>query len=352
MNAKHEQVELLGRYDAVVVGGGVSGFAAARTMAAAGMKVGLLEQVSSLGREIVRARSIFVDLAGHQDDSPTIRLFYERMREHGGVFGGIVDPNGAAVVFDELLHRLGVDVLFHVWPAELLGDGKRTGGLIAATNTGYARVEAPVVIDASERGKLSRALFRTKTGLPGKSALRLLFSGISSPCPAELTLHAPGLGDVRVLCRPTFWPNEWQLSLHLERSMTRQQWASCLEPVVEALCERVPALAEGIVSYIGNDVWATPDFRVATGSRDRTVAGRLRLAGGETSVARGMLGDPESMSGFYMAGMWIDGLHVDPLREEEALVNGFVLGDLVGREAATFAARDGRLAAAKAESRA
>lgn len=343
--------EVFGRYDAVVVGGGVAGFAAARTMAAEGLRVGLLEQVSNLGREIVRARSNFIDIAKYKDVSPTIGSFYERMRERKSMFDGMIDPNGAAVVFDELLHRYGVDVLFHTWPSQLLTSGNQVEGLVAATNKGYARIEAPSVIDASERGKLSRTLFHTTTGFPGKSALRLLFSGITGQCPAELTLNVPGLDELFVVCRPTFWPNEWQLSLHIERSMTMPEWAAVLEPALAQLCERVPALGEGIISYMGNDACSAPDFRIAANSQDGTVIGQLRGAGGDTPVTCGMLGDPAVMSGFYMAGMWIDGVDYDPFREEEAVVNGFALGDIVGREAAA-AHKSKAASTAKAASRA
>jgi hypothetical protein len=334
MNTVHGQLEVLGRYDAVVVGGGVTGTAAARTMAAEGLRVGLVEQVSSLGREIVRARSNFIDIAKYKDASPTIRPFYERLQERKCVFPGIIDANGAAVVFDELLERHGVDVLFHTWPSSLLTEGSQVEGIIAATNNGYARIEALCVIDASERGKLSRALFKTTTGLPGKSALRILFSGITGQCPAELTLRVPELGELHAVCRPTFWPNEWQVSLHIARSMSLPEWAAALDPALVELCEQAPALAEGIVSYMGNDVCAASDFRITASSQDETVIGSIRGAGGETPITRGMIGDPAVMSGFYMAGMWIDGLHYDPFREEEAVVSGFALGDIVGREAA------------------
>jgi hypothetical protein len=333
MNTIHGVVEVLGRYDAVVVGGGVTGFAAARTMATEGLRVGLLEQVSNLGREIVRARSTYIDLAKYVDVSPSIQIFEARMRERMSVFGCMVDANGAAVVFDELLYELGVDVLFHTWPSKLLGQGNYTEGLVAATNLGYACIESPCVIDASERGKLSKALYRTTTGFPGKSMLTVLFSGITGKCPTELVIDMPGFGELLVICRPTFWPNEWQLSLRIERSMTMPEWAAVLDSALAQLCKRVPALAEGIVSYVGNDANSAPDFRISSNSRDESVIGRLQGAGGESLVERGMLGNPEVMTGFYMAGMWMDGIDYDPFLEEESVVNGFVLGDIVGRTA-------------------
>jgi hypothetical protein len=45
--------------------------------------------------------------------------------------------------------------------------------------------------------------------------------------------------------------------------------------------------------------------------------GTLMYGSGEIAVTRGMLGDPAVMAGFFMAGMWLEGMACDPFRKRK-----------------------------------
>ncbi len=322
---------MLGIYDAVVAGGGVAGVAAARTIAAEGWRVAIIEPTGTLGREIVRARNLFVRLSRYAGMSPTIAEFYECLRQRKGWFDGVVDPNVAALAFDDLMSRYRVQVLFHVWPSNLLKEGQVVTGIEAATKGGYVRMKTPRVLDASVSGKLGKFWFESRPNDKKGSVLHLIYNGVTGECPSERLFLMPEIGDMKVICRPTHWKSEWRISLILEINATRAEWFGLLVDLLPRLQDEITELKNGVLAYVADDVWNVPDLRISTNSKDDHIVGYLEdTAGKPFALRQRMLGDPAIIDGLTLAGTWLDGLPFDLCQEETSIVNAFRLGDFVG----------------------
>ncbi|GGD47026.1 FAD-dependent oxidoreductase [Paenibacillus nasutitermitis] len=330
-------------YDAIVIGGGITGASAARTIASEGLRVALIEPTGTLGREITRAYNNFARLTEYVEQSPSIYEFMNELKSRKGWFEGQLDPTVAALALDEWLASYPVDVYFHVWPSRLLTDRRRVTGLEAASKSGRASISASRVIDASRHGKIARTKFASVKPNHELSLIHLIYNGISGPCPQELSIDLPGEGKIQVSCRPTFWKNEWRVTLVVHRMMEREDWLLLLDGLLPVLHVRIPELRSGVLAYLADDGWSVPDawLSPARASSD-SASGTGIIAGsiispdvdGIVDVPASMLRNAEAADGLYLAGPWLEGYPFDPRQEELAIVNAFLLGDMVGRMAA------------------
>lgn len=318
-------------WDVVVAGGGIAGVAAALTMSSKGCRTAIIEPTGVLGREIVRARHICIPLSRYAEKSRSIKEFYDCLVQRKGWFDGMIDPNVAALAFDDLMRKYGVQVLFNVWPSRLLHKERKVQGLEVASKRGYVQMETSRVVDASLYGKIGAAWFPAHAADKAASLLRLTFNGIAGDCPDQAKLLLPEIGEVHVQCRATYWQGERQVALMLERHISRAEWMVRLADILPALNEEIPVLKSGVLAHIADDVWNVPCTRITAATRDERLAGELEgLAGERIPVKQRMLGDPSMIDGLYMAGPWIEGFPFDLHMEENVIYNAFRLGEIVG----------------------
>jgi hypothetical protein len=339
-----------GRYDAIVIGGGISGVAAARVMAGHGRRVLLIESTGVLGREIVRACNSFVRLDQYAAHSDSVKEFYETLLERQGWFNGQIERAVAGVAFDDMMERNGVRVLFHIWPSRLLKENNRVAGLEVACGSGRAILETDCVIDASARGKIAATSFETALSGRELSMARLIYNGVQGECPEETTLSLPIAGEVKVTCQPTYWKGEWRVTLEAAKERSRAEWLVLLDEALISLRERIPALQTGVLAHLADDAWGEPELVVAAGSDDKRVVGHvfsLDQASAESEaapampIAEGMLCNRRIADGLFMAGPWVRRYPFDCREEELTVVNAFLLGDMVGELAAKSSAPRG-----------
>jgi hypothetical protein len=333
MNVNHSLNSHWGTYDVIVVGGGITGVAAAWTLRSKGIKVALIEQTGTLGREIVRGRSMFVDLPSYLEHSPSVASFYARLSTRQGWFNGILDTNCAAIAFDDILHECGVDVFFHTWPSKLQLVGTKVQGIEVASKSGYGYLEATYIVDASVSAKLSRPLFNEVPGDEPLAAIHLLYNGIEGDCPENTTVTLADFGDVRLAFRPTFWPGEWRVTLYAERHLARQDCPLLIEAALEPLHAHAPALVNGVLAYVSEDNWEVPSFRLATGSKETQIVGGVanpQEPKHPVAIHSSSLSNPDIVDGLMLAGFWIEGYPVDLFNEETMIINAFRLGEIAG----------------------
>lgn len=333
-----EHIPHWGAYDAIVFGGGITGAAAARTMAEHRLRVALIEPTGTLGREVTRAYNGFAKLSAYVDESASLSAFYRLLSERKGVFDSEIAPTVAGIAFDELLAPYAVDVLFHVWPSRLIANAGKAAGLEVSGRSGYALLEAPTVVDASAHGKIGKQWFTHAPVEQGTTSIHLLYNGVPGECPKELVVTLPKAGELRVKCRPTYWPQEWRVTLTKDRRIIRSEWQLLLDETLAVLRERIPALQSGVLAHLSDDVWGEPEMYISTGCADEQIAGFLLDPKGDTAsptvrVAGGMLCNPAVVDGLYVAGSWLEGHPFDPDHEQSAIVNAFLLRDIVGRTA-------------------
>jgi hypothetical protein len=326
--------DIIGTYDLVVVGGGVAGVAAAKAASAGGLSTAIIEPTGSLGREIVRARNLFVNLSNYSD-SPTCISLQAYLEERKGWFEGQFDTNCAAAAFDDVMEQAGVDVWFQVWASRLLIHDGKIQGIEVATKSGYAIVQANQVIDASTHGKISQPLFKRSANADDSSVIHLLFNNVPGVCPQRFNVSVPEYGEIKVACRPTFWTGEWRVSLEVGRLLRRDEGSSLVNAALAALHEQAPELAAGVLTYIADDIWGPPGLVLTAGSKDDRMIAELlnpdNSGGGSIQLRRGVLANPEIVDGLVLSGPWVEGFPMKLDQEEQTIINLIKLGEAAGQ---------------------
>ena len=142
-------------YDLIVVGGGISGVAAAVSAAREGLSVLLLEKFGSLGGAM--SNSLVFPFMSYRVRGTNGRLtsegIFTEMRERKEKYN---DANWETykLVFDDMVSESGVDVLFHVTAFESVIEDRRIKSLKVATKSGVMEFFADFFIDASGDGEL------------------------------------------------------------------------------------------------------------------------------------------------------------------------------------------------------
>lgn len=143
------------KFDLIVVGGGISGVAAAVSAAREGLSVLLLEKFGSLGGAM--SNSLVFPFMSYRVRGAKGRLtsegIFTEMRERKEKYN---DANWETykLVFDDMVTEAGVTVLFHVTAFEAVTEGREIKSLKVATKSGVMEFAADFFIDASGDGEL------------------------------------------------------------------------------------------------------------------------------------------------------------------------------------------------------
>ncbi|MBQ4136866.1 MAG: FAD-dependent oxidoreductase [Clostridia bacterium] len=140
------------KYDLIVVGGGISGVAAAVSAAREGMKVLLIEKFGSLGGAMSNSL-VFPFMGFTCGDKLLSDGIFTEMRNRKDAYGG-TGYEEYKLVFDDMVSEAGVDVIFHSNAFEAVCEGRIIKSLKVATKSGVMEFEADFFIDASGDGEL------------------------------------------------------------------------------------------------------------------------------------------------------------------------------------------------------
>ncbi len=143
------------KYDLIVVGGGISGVAAAVSAAREGLTVLLIEKTGQLGGAM-SASLVYPFMLYFTKDSERRLLcagIFTEMRERFAKYGES-SWEFYKFVFDDMVCEAGVQVLFHTAVFEIGRNGRRLVSVKAATRSGVQTFEADNFIDASGDGEL------------------------------------------------------------------------------------------------------------------------------------------------------------------------------------------------------
>ena len=164
-----EDVPHFGHYDVIVVGGGPAGIAASTTAAELGHKTLLIERLGYCGGAAVSGMSgtvcgLYMTVHEPRMAQPqqVIFGFAERFRAALEAEGGVTRPqiygktwvvtHDCATykrVATDLVRGAGVDALYHTQMIDVIVEDDALAGLVLHTKSGYTRVSAERVIDAS-----------------------------------------------------------------------------------------------------------------------------------------------------------------------------------------------------------
>ena len=167
--AAFEDVPHFGHYDVIVVGGGPAGIAASTTAAELGHNTLLIERLGYCGGAAVSGMSgtmcglyMTVEEPRMAQPQQVIFGFAERFRaaleDQGGVTRPQIYGKTWVVTHDcatykrvatDLVRRAGVDALYHTQMIDVIVEDDTLAGVVLHTKSGYTRVSAERVIDAS-----------------------------------------------------------------------------------------------------------------------------------------------------------------------------------------------------------
>lgn len=278
----------LGCCDALVIGGGLSGWSAAVTLARRGHDVLMAAQRTSPGHEIWGALSLWwprtelgmpalwEEIVGELDDA-------------GATRGTMVDPVATQVALERAAERAGVRMLVQVRAHPAGGDFTRLSG-----KWGSMAAASVVVIDATPTGRFASeagAEFADReTDEPVVMRALMVKTGVTEPRRVQVGQGLPLLdGTVAA------WPGVWSGDVIVEAELTLPAEGSSVPDVEarEALAEIVARLraadedfAEGSLAHIAHDP-VPPRRRVLVGSDDDTFAAEVECDDSVREVGRG-----------------------------------------------------------------
>lgn len=142
------------KFDLIVVGGGISGVAAAVCAAREGLSVLLAEKFGCLGGAM--SNSLVYPFMKFSMDGGRRLLsdgIFTEMRQRQAAYGD-TSWESFKFVFDDMVSEAGVQVLFHASVFQANTDGRTVKSVRIATKSGVLEVEADYFVDASGDGEL------------------------------------------------------------------------------------------------------------------------------------------------------------------------------------------------------
>ena len=151
-------------YDLIVIGGGLSGVAAAVSAKRQGLNALLVERMGCLGGAMAHCSVYpFMRHALKRPDGSDIRvlsagIFAEMCRRHREIGGASAErgwqPELFKIILDDMVREAGVDVLFHTQLIGAVTEGRRVKTVRLAAKSEILEMSADFFIDASGDGDL------------------------------------------------------------------------------------------------------------------------------------------------------------------------------------------------------
>lgn len=142
------------KYDLIVVGGGISGVAAAVSAAREGLRTLLIEKTGSLGGAM-SVSLVYPFMKYYIRESNTLLSagIFTEMRQRHKQYGD-TSFETYKFVFDDMVTEAGVEVLFHAVVCEAATEGRTVKSVRVATKSGMMTFEADYFADTTGDGEL------------------------------------------------------------------------------------------------------------------------------------------------------------------------------------------------------
>ncbi len=290
-----------GEYDVVVVGGGLSGFAAGLTCARAGLSTLLAGAHPVLGWEGVWT----FQNALPPEPQGLVKEVADAVDAKGARGNGLLDSAVLELTLDSMAAEAGLEVLYHVRPVALLAAGGAARGVVVAGKSGEIQLRAGAVVDATPAGVLWRCAGSSFEAIPPALRYGLIMNNVANLSEPVEPSAPEGCAALRVV--PSVWPGEARVLFDAETRHTVETQEMVPE-VLEAVRGQVPACEDALVTQMAFEAM----------SLEAPSAGDLE---GRRHA---------DLDGLFGAGPW--GCEVDLRGNAFAGLLG--VGETVGREAA------------------
>ncbi|MDF2720533.1 MAG: dependent oxidoreductase [Paenibacillus sp.] len=356
-NTIHETV--YGTYDVVISGGGLTGIACAAALARAGKKTAIVERRSAFGWETGRARWSTAALASLPFQSALVGELAAELDRWRSNDGG-TRASVAELLFDRWAKESGIDVLFHGWSSRIAAAGGVVDGLIVGVREGYRLLQAPIVVETDDTGRLIDSGYSKHAALNGiYRTFHISHASLASA--ADLTL-----ADGRRLRLRAESDRRACVEIELRGSNKADRLSEfhlSVPEAVQTIRSQVAGCEEAIAYYLAEEESGSPAFQLSDGldaSDSRPIGSLLRANGSGWSSVGLTAGDiaVSANCGLVLAGAWLpciaaaaaDGNPLDAksasARQAAAVVNRMQLGEaaaawiLSGYGAGRFEQRD------------
>ncbi|MEM3703600.1 MAG: FAD-dependent oxidoreductase [Candidatus Bathyarchaeia archaeon] len=166
-------MELYGKYDVIVVGGGCAGCAAAISSARAGAKTILIERFGALGGMLNisgppgwafshlwnnRGEQIIagiVEELHHRLEKEGLALPYPKPEDRQFDSFAYIDPDWAGLLLFQMMQENKVDLLLHSLAVDVIKEGDNMRGVIVENTSGRMAVLGDVVIECTGEGDIA-----------------------------------------------------------------------------------------------------------------------------------------------------------------------------------------------------
>lgn len=166
----YDNIELIGQYDVVVVGGGAAGVAASETTARQGLKTLLIEKNGFLGGQAVGGLSGTIcglyltneEWTGKNGPKQIVFGFTEKLRQrllrnggltapqlYGNTYVDAHDPFVWKYSAEELVIEAGAKILYHTVVTDVKVEDRKIKEIVVNTADGYGLIKANHFIDTS-----------------------------------------------------------------------------------------------------------------------------------------------------------------------------------------------------------
>ncbi len=295
----------LGSYDALVWGGGLSGWAAAVRLARTGHEVLLAAPRTSLGYEVWAAMGTWWP---PELEAPELWTeITNEVERVGAARGPLVDAVATQVALERAAEQAGVEMLMQVNAHP--GNEDRT---LLTGRWGLMAARSRVVIDGGSRGALAveagaRARVR-ETDEPVIRRALMVKTGVTEPERIEVGEDL-SLRDGTVMAWTGLWPGDVVLHAELDLptgDMTALEMRSrrTMAEIAIRLRRTREDFGQGSLVSIAHEA-ILPRKRVLEASGDGTVVAEIRGEDGALDVTRGMM-LPEGAGGVIVASPALD----------------------------------------------
>jgi hypothetical protein len=260
------RLPVLDECEVVVVGGGLSGVAAAVTTARKGMRTILIAERSYLGREVVSSYSCTLDQADKALSPPIKREIIEMLEAVGGYKKDRLDVGILQLALDRLVQTSSVKVYFLSRGVKAILEGNTVKGVIVANKSGRQAILSELVVDASEEARVAAgagAKFQPEDEfVTFKRSFVVNSAALETPVIVRVPTEM-GLADDRVYIHPTLWGGELVVTFYLygrydpknPRSFTRASFNSMRKvfQIMNYLKGNVPGFENAMLTGTSNE---------------------------------------------------------------------------------------------------